>query len=111
MVFVSIVPIGQTSSYSAKISNSGDLSSWHYAGYTTAHPGTFRFSWYTLGGGTVTFSLVGPYGALLYSSTGSSTGSANLSFPSGGTYQFGMYGTLAETVRVTGTLSYTAPLL
>ncbi len=110
IVVFSTVSFAQTSSYSANLSNFGSVQTTHYANYTPAQSGMFRFSWHTNNGGTVTFSLVGPSGMSLYTSAAAS-GSGSVFVFRAGTYQFEMYGAQAEAVHVTGTLSFFAPLI
>ncbi len=110
IIFFSTVSFAQTSPYSADLSNAGSVLTTHFANYSPIQSGTFRFSWHTTDGGTVTFSLLSPSGRSLYSSTaGAGAGSAYV--VRAGNYQFEMSGSVAETVRVTGTLSFSAPLI
>ncbi len=106
----STVPIAQTSAYSATISNSGDPLVPHYTTYLPPQSGRFHFSWQTEGGGVVAFSLVGPSGRAVYSSTAAS-GSGQLFVYRAENYQFGFSNSTAETVLVSGTLSYSVPLI
>jgi hypothetical protein len=106
----STVPVAQTSTYSATVTNSGDLSGPHYAAYTPPQSGRFSFSWHTESGGAVDFTVLGPSGAPVYSSTGAS-GSGHLFVFRAEEYQFGFVNASAETVHLTGTLSFSVPLI
>jgi hypothetical protein len=111
VVFIAAtVPFPGTSSYSAAVSNSSDLLTSHYTTYTPPQSGRFNFSWHTEGGSPVTFTLVGPSGATLYSSTAAS-GSGHLFVFRAEVYQFGFRNATAETVQVTGTLEFSVPLI
>lgn len=106
----STVPVAGTASYSATVTNSGDLLVPHYVTYTPPQSGRFNFSWHTDGGGPVAFTVLGPSGAPLYSSTGA-IGTGHLFVFRAENYQFGFSNATAETVRVTGTLSFSVPLI
>jgi len=106
----STVPVAQTSSYSATVTNSGDLTAPHYTTYTPPQSGRFSFSWHTESGRAVAFTLLGPSGGAIYSSTGAS-GSGHLFVFRAENYEFGFVNATAQTVRVSGTLSFTVPLI
>lgn len=110
-IFVaSTVPLPRTASYSATVTNSGDLTEPHYVVYRPPQSGRFIFSWGTVGGSSVTFDLLGPSGEPIYSSN-AATGTGHVFVLRSGTYQFGFEDANAETVQVSGTLSYSVPLI
>jgi hypothetical protein len=110
LFIASTVPFAQTSSYSGTITNSSDPLAPHYTTYTPPQSGRFNFSWQTESGRAVAFTLLGPSGVAIYSSTAAS-GSGHLFVYRAQIYQFGFFNSTAETVRVTGTLSFAVPII
>ena len=106
----STVPIAQTSAYSATITNSGDPLVPHYTTYLPPQSGRLHFSWHTENGGVVAFTLIGPSGRAVYSTTAVG-GSGQLFVYRAENYQFGFSNTTVETVLVSATLSYSVPLI
>ncbi len=110
MFLASTVPVAQTSTYSATLTNSGDPTTPHYATYLPLQNGRFQFSWHTESGGAVAFTLVAPSGKTVYSSTAAS-GSGQLFVYRAENYQFGISNATIETVLISGTLSSSVPLI
>lgn len=110
VVLLATVPVDQTAPESFAITDPGSLLYTYVFNFTSPHAGTFDFSWYSNDGGSVTFTVVDIGGSTLYT-LGSSSGSGNVTMQGGGVYAFGIFDLLPETVQVSGTLHFTAPIL
>jgi hypothetical protein len=104
------VPFAQTAPEGLTLTNSGSLLSAVGQPITFPHGGTFDFSWSTESGRTVTFSVLSPSGTTVYSSD-STGGSASIAVGDTGAYLFEIDDWLPETVVLSGTLHYSAPML
>ncbi len=110
LVLLATVPVNQTAAESFSIANPGSSVNTYVFNLTSPYAGTFTFSWYSNDGGSVTFTVLDSVGSTLYT-LDSSSGSGNVTMQGGGVYTFGIYDWLPETVQVSGTLHYTAPIL
>ena len=105
-----IVPINQTQSTNATITDPGSTTTTYTDNVVMSHGGLLDFSWATTDGGSVTFTVSNANGATLVSQNAAS-GSGAIPVNGGDTYIFGVYAWLPETVQFSGTLHYSAPLL
>jgi len=110
LVALATVPVSESISEELTVSNPGSPVSAVVVGISFPRGATFGFSWATTDGRTVTLSFTGPTGSTLYRSD-ASTGHASVGVTGGESYDLGVYDALPETVQVSGTLDYSAPLL
>ncbi|MGP8078009.1 MAG: hypothetical protein ACLQD8_05710 [Thermoplasmata archaeon] len=104
------VPVAQSVPENLTLINSGSLLSAVGQTVSFPHGGTLELSWWTASGRSVTFSVLAPSGSTIYSSD-SARGSASLGVGDSGPYTLEIYDLLPETVTVSGTLHYSAPML
>lgn len=108
---LAVVPVDQSSSFNATIVNPGSVGSSYTEVVQLTHPGTVSFSWATTNGGTTTFSVTDPAGNTVYSPGSAASGQGSFQISLLGSYTFAIYDWSPETVQLSGTLSYAAPLL
>ena len=104
------VPINQTQSTNATITDPGSTTITYTDNVVMTHGGLLDFSWATTDGRSVTFTVSNANGATLVSQNAAS-GSGAIPVNGGDTYIFGVYAWLPETVQFSGSLHYSAPLL
>jgi hypothetical protein len=104
------VPFAQSVQGSFTISDPGNPGVLYGTNKTFPYAGTFSFSWHTSTISGVNFTVVDPQGRYVYT-TVNDTGHGSISVDGGVPYLFEVYTPVPETVTVTGTFSFTAPLL
>jgi hypothetical protein len=110
VVALAIVPVSHSATESFVLKNGGSLT-------PLTHPvrfpdsGEFAFHWSTVGGGTVTFTVLNPGGITLYQASSAASGTGNIAVTAGSVETFEILDWLPETVDVSGTLSYSAPTI
>lgn len=110
LIAAAAIPVDQTQSTSATITDPGSATTTYTDDVVMSHGGYFDFSWATADSGTITFTVTSANGASLYSQ-GAASGTGSVAVNGGGTYIFGVYAWLPESVQFSGTLHYSAPLI
>ena len=110
-VLAATVPVNQAASMSATIANPGSVTTSYTDIVLLAHIGVFTFAWATTNGGTTSVTVQDPAGSTIYSSGSASSGQGSFPVDLTGGYTFAIYDWSPETVQLSGTLHYTAPLI
>ncbi len=102
------VPVSHTESFSFHIVDPGSFSTSYNQTMVFAHSGTVTFTFNTLDGKGVIFTLMNDTKAALYQTT-SSSGGSSFTANAGQTFTFQIFTYAGDTVSVTGSQSYTGP--
>lgn len=111
VIALAVVPVPHSVSYNLTINNPGSATTTYYQYQSVCPTGaTVSVSFSVQSGATVTFSVTDPSGSTVWSDDASS-GSTTFTAQSCGSYGFGAYDWLAETVDVSIGVASTSPML
>jgi predicted nucleic acid-binding Zn ribbon protein len=105
-----LLPVPQTKSIAFTLTDPGSFTQTYSQQVIFSHAGTLTFNYATRDGGTVTFTVQDGTGHAVYTHN-AATGSASFAVNPGETYTFGVYAWSGETVDVSGSEGFSAPLL